>query len=68
MTSTTTKENFVSFIVAAHLQFRGLVHYHGGQIGSMQADMVLEKELRVLHLDSRAIGSGLYQWAWLEHI
>ena len=28
--------------------FRGLVHYRHG---SMQADMVLEKELRVLHLD-----------------
>ena len=33
--------------------FRGLVHYHHG---SMQADMVLEKELRVLHLDLQAAG------------
>ena len=32
-----------------------LVHYHhGGKHGSMQADMVLEKELRVLHLDLKA--------------
>ena len=31
--------------------FRDLVHYHHG---SMQADMVLEKELRVLHLDLQA--------------
>ena len=32
--------------------FSGLVHYHhGGKHGSIQADMVLEKELRVLHLD-----------------
>jgi hypothetical protein len=30
--------------------FRDLIHYyHGGMHGSMQADMVLEKELRVLH-------------------
>jgi hypothetical protein len=32
--------------------FKGSVLYHhGGKHGSMQADMVLEKELRVLHLD-----------------
>jgi hypothetical protein len=32
--------------------FRGLVRYHhGGKHGSIQADLVLEKELRVLHLD-----------------
>ena len=32
--------------------FRGLVHYHHGRKhGTDQADMVLEKELRVLHLD-----------------
>jgi hypothetical protein len=30
--------------------FRGLVHYHQGRKhGSVQADMVLEKNLRVLH-------------------
>jgi hypothetical protein len=35
--------------------FRGSVHYHHSKYhGSMQADMVLEKELRVLHLDSKA--------------
>ena len=33
------------------LQFRGLVHYLHG---SVKADMVLEKELRVLRLDPRA--------------
>jgi hypothetical protein len=38
--------------IGAALQFRGWVHYHhGGKYGSMQADMLLEKELRVLHLD-----------------
>ena len=32
--------------------FRGLVHYyHGRNRGSMQVDMVLGKELRLLHLD-----------------
>ena len=39
-------------LIRAGLQFRGLVHYHHGRKhGSVQADMVLEKELRVLHLD-----------------
>ena len=33
----------------------GLVHYHRGKKhSSMQADRVLEKQLRVLHLDLRA--------------
>ena len=36
-------------------RFTGLVHYqHGREHGSRQADMVLEKELRVLHLGPRA--------------
>jgi hypothetical protein len=35
--------------------FRGLVYYHHGRkYGSIQADMVLEKEQRVLHLDWKA--------------
>jgi hypothetical protein len=29
-------------------------YHHGGKHGSIQADMVLEKELRVLHLDAKA--------------
>lgn len=33
--------------MGASLEFRGLVHYHyGGNHGSMQADMVLKRELR----------------------
>jgi hypothetical protein len=36
--------------------FRGSVHYHHG---SVEADLVLEKELRVLHLDPQA-GEGDY--------
>jgi hypothetical protein len=36
-------------------RFRGSVHYHhGGKHGSIQADVVLEKELRALHLDPQA--------------
>ena len=36
-------------------RFRGSVHYHHNRKpGSLQADMMLEKELRVLHLDSKA--------------
>jgi len=34
--------------------FKGLVHYHDRKCGNMQADMVVEKELRVLHLDPQA--------------
>ena len=34
--------------------YRELVHYlHGGKHSSIQADMVLEEELRVLYLDSQ---------------
>ena len=37
--------------------FRDLVHYHQGEKhGSTQADLVLEEELRVLHLDTKAAG------------
>ena len=37
--------------------FIGLVHYHHGRKhGSMQADTVLEKELKILHLDPQAAG------------
>jgi hypothetical protein len=44
-----------------HLRLiRGLVHYHHGKKhGRMQADMVLKKELRVLHLDPQAAGKEL---------
>jgi hypothetical protein len=35
-------------------RFRGSVYYHHGEKhGSIQVDMVLEKELRVLHLDPK---------------
>ena len=41
------------------LQFTGSVHYHHGETWQCQADMVLEKELRVLHVDLQAAASEL---------
>jgi hypothetical protein len=50
------------------LQFRGSVLYHHDwKHGSMQVDTVLEKELRVLHLDLQAAGRES-DWAWLEYL
>jgi hypothetical protein len=47
--------------------FRGSVHYlHGGKHGSVQADMVLEKKLRVLHLDLKAAEGDRFTLARLE--
>jgi hypothetical protein len=38
----------------------GSVHYHHGRKhGSVQADMMLEKELRVLYLDPQTAGRKL---------
>jgi hypothetical protein len=53
--------------------FRGLVHFqHGREPGGIQADMVLERELRVLHLDPQAGGRAshipdLYFWYLKAH-
>jgi hypothetical protein len=42
-------------LIEAVLKFRGLFHYcHSQKHGSMQTDMVLEGQLRVLHLDLQA--------------
>ena len=43
--------------------FRGLaLYHHGRKLGSIQADMMLEKELSVLHLDLQAGGrESLYE-------
>jgi hypothetical protein len=39
-------------LIEAGVQSRDLVHYdHGKKYGSMQADTVLERYLRVLHLN-----------------
>ena len=46
-----------------------LVHYHhGGKHGSVQADIVLEKDLRVLHLELQATEDYEPHWAWLEYM
>jgi hypothetical protein len=50
--------------------FRDADHYHHGRMHySKPVDMVLEKELRVLHLDPKAARGGLSlpHWAELEH-
>jgi hypothetical protein len=49
--------------------FRGLVHRCcDGKHGSAQAGMVLEKELKALHLDPQAAeGDCMPHWAELEH-
>ena len=46
-------------------KFRGSVHYrHGRKHDRVQADMVLGKELRVLHLDPQAAeGNYMPYWA-----
>jgi hypothetical protein len=44
-------------LIGAGLLLKGLVHYqHGRKHGAVQADMVLEMGLRVLHLVPRAAG------------
>jgi hypothetical protein len=45
------------YLIGARLQFRGLVHYcHGRKHGGLQADMVLERWLRVLRLNKQEAG------------
>jgi hypothetical protein len=57
--STLTTEN-ISLGLVCH--FRGLVHYHHDrEQGSTLPDMMLEKELRVLHLDLQAAGRERHQ-------
>lgn len=47
--------------------FRGLVHYScGGKHGGTQADLVLEKELRVLHTYQQAAGKEKDIWSELS--
>jgi hypothetical protein len=41
----------------------GVVHYHHGRKhGDIQADMVLEKQLGVLHVDPQAAEGELCHW------
>jgi hypothetical protein len=47
--------------------FRGSVHYHHGRKpGRVQADRVLEKELRVLHPHLKAVRKRLTVLHWAE--
>ena len=60
-TTTLTKES--KFRLAYSINV--LVHCHYiRKHGSIQADMLLEKELRILHLDPQAAGRERH-WAWL---
>jgi hypothetical protein len=53
-------------------RFRGAVHYHQGRKnGNIQASMVLEEDLRVLHLDLKFPNLGViliytYAIAWKQ--
>ena len=51
-------------------RYRGLVHYHHrGKQGATQADIMLEKELTILHLDQLAAGrEKKLHWTWLKHV
>ena len=58
MTEATLIKDNVQLRLAYRL--RGSVHYHHGRKhGSIQAGMVLEKKLRVLHLDMKALKKRL---------
>ena len=47
-------------LIGAGLQFRGLVHFcHGGKHSGVQLDTVLEKGLRVLHLNPEGAGGPI---------
>ena len=53
--------------MGAGLSYRGLVYYyHSEKHDSMQVDMVLENEVRVLHLDPQAAGRDCATLARLE--
>jgi len=47
-------------LIGADVEFRGLVYYHhGGKHDNVQADVVLQKELKVLQMDGKASGKEL---------
>jgi hypothetical protein len=41
-------------LIGADLQLISLAHYHGAKHGGVQTGMVLEKEVRIPHLDLKA--------------
>jgi len=64
--ATLLKENI---LLGLAYSFRGSVHHHHGRKhGSVQGDMVLEKELRVLHLGLQAARRRPCYRGQLEHI
>jgi hypothetical protein len=46
-------------------EVQSIIMLHGRKHGNVQADMVLGKELRVLHLDPKADRTGLVLLYWL---
>jgi hypothetical protein len=56
-------------LIEPGLEFRGLVHYcHCEKHSSILADMSLEKELRVLHLDLNSVEGDCVILARPEHM
>lgn len=50
--------------IGAGLHFQGSDHsHHGGKHDGVQAGLVLEKELGVLHLNPQAAGDCVLPWA-----
>ena len=46
--------------IGVGLQFRGLVlYFHGRKHGSMMADIMQEKKMRVLHMDRQEVNVTL---------
>lgn len=42
-------------LIGAGSLFWGIIHYHSKKPGSVQVDIMMEKDLRVLHLDLRVL-------------
>lgn len=56
------------YLTRVSLQFRGFIRYHhSGKHGGTQVDTVMEKELRILHMNQQAAARESC-WAWLEHL
>jgi hypothetical protein len=48
---------------------RGVVHYnHRGKLGGVKADMVLEKDLRVLYERPEGSSKKMSSWVCLENL
>ena len=55
-------------LIGVAYSFRGLLIIIRMEHEGMKADVVLGKNLRVLHLDLQATGSELSPWACFEYI